>query len=91
MIEGYPDLSADHASDVIGILSYWRLKLVAAPEMEGRREHLESLIEVVFPYARHRLSGVDRSFGGADSYVSIEPENTQHALHLRSSGGQLGF
>ena len=49
LVEGYPDLSAGQTSDNIGILSGWRLQLVAAPELEGTREHLEALMAVVMP------------------------------------------
>jgi len=86
-VEGYPDLSASQASDAIGILSCWRLQLVGAPELEGTRDHLEGLMAVVMPYARHRLSGVDRSFGSDGQFVSIAPAEAshRHQLELRSS------
>ena len=46
-VEGFPDLSAGQGNDSIGILSGWRLQLVAAPELEGTREHLEAMMAVV--------------------------------------------
>lgn len=85
MVEGYPDLSSDQAGDSIGILSGWRLQLVAAPELEGTREHLEALMAVVMPYARHRLSGLGRRFETDQSFVTIEPSGPAHQLELRSS------
>ena len=84
-VEGFPDLSAGHANDAIGILSAWRLQLVGAPELEGTRDHLEALMAAVMPYARHRLSGVQRRFGQESSFVSIGPDQTSHRLELRSS------
>lgn len=85
VVEGYPDLSAGHSSDAIGILSSWRLQLVGAPELEGTRDHLEALMTAVMPYARYRLSGVQRRFGQENGFVSIGPEATAHLLELRSS------
>ena len=87
VVEGFPDLSAGHSSDAIGILSSWRLQLVGAPELEGTRDHLEALMAAVMPYARHRLSGVARRFGQDSGFVSIGPgpDQTAHLLELRSS------
>ena len=84
-VEGFPDLSAGHSNDAIGILSAWRLQLVGAPELEGSRDHLEALMAAVMPYARHRLSGVQRRFGQESGFVSIGPDQTSHRLELRSS------
>ena len=85
LVEGYPDLSAGQTSDNIGILSGWRLQLVAAPELEGTREHLEALMAVVMPYARHYLSGVRRPFDTEKGFVTIGPDSDVHQLQLRSS------
>ena len=84
-VEGLPDRSAGHSNDAIGILSAWRLQLVGAPELEGTRDHLEALMTAVMPYARHRLSGVQRRFGQESGFVSIGPDQTSHRLELRSS------
>ena len=85
LVEGYPDLSSGQPVDAIGILSGWRMQLVAAPELQGTREHLEALMAVVMPYARHLLSGVERSFASDGDVVTIEPAGAQHQLLLRSS------
>ncbi len=85
VVEGLPDLSAGHSNEVIGILSSWRLQLIGAPELEGTRDHLEALMAAVMPYARHRLSGVQRRFGLEGGFVSIAPDQANHRLELRSS------
>ena len=87
LVEGYPDLSAAHGKEAIGILSAWRLQLIGTPELEGTRDHLESLMNAVLPYARHQLSGVGLRFGADGGFVSIGPMNsgTGHQLELRSS------
>ena len=51
VVEGFPDLSAGHSNEAIGILSSWRLQLIGAPELEGTRDHLEALMAAVMPYA----------------------------------------
>ncbi len=37
-VEGLPDFSAGHGDGILGIISGWRLQLVASPELEGKRE-----------------------------------------------------
>ena len=86
MVEGLPDISADHAQGVIGILSSWKLQFVGSPELEGRREHLEAMLATVLPYARYLLSGVTRPCGGPESPVSLSRSPSGgHQLQLRSS------
>jgi len=83
-VEGLPDLSADQGDQAIGILSSWRLMIVGGTEVEGRREHLESLMRVVIPYVRLRLSGVVRSMGEEGDPVRIVAEAERHRLDLTS-------
>nr|WP_114993063.1 DUF4335 domain-containing protein [Synechococcus sp. UW179A] len=83
-VEGLPDYSAGHAEQAIGILSTWRLKIVGASELEGKREHLEALMQVVIPYVRLRLSGVVRSLGALHDPVRLVPDGAQHRLDLTS-------
>jgi len=84
-IEGLPDLSADHGSNAIGILSSWKLTLIGNPEMEGKREHLEALMAAVIPYARLQLSGVSKAQGQEGGPVRILPLEHGHQLELSSS------
>jgi hypothetical protein len=85
VLEGLPDLSAGQSSDSLGILTGFSLALAGHTELEGQRDHLEALIQVVIPYARHLISGVPRCFGSASSPVAIQPNEALHALELRSS------
>lgn len=85
-VEGLPDVSAGQGPDCVGILMGWTLQWAGRPELEGRKEHLEALMAVVLPYARHLISGVQRSFGTAPQPVEIGPHaEGGHALLLRSS------
>ena len=84
-IEGLPDKSLGQSSENIGILSSWQLELIGMPTLEGKREHLESLMAVVFPYARYYLSGLLKTFGDSDSTVQIFPDSAGHKLVLKST------
>ena len=83
-VEGLPDLSAGQGDQAIGILSSWRLMIVGGTEVQGRREHLESLMRVVIPYVRLRLSGVVRSVGDEGDPVRIIADGIEHRLDLIS-------
>jgi len=84
-VEGFPDVSTGQGSQAIGILTGWSLALAGHTELEGKREHLEALLRVVAPYARHLISGAPRVFGDPDSPVAIHPDAPRHRLELRSS------
>ncbi len=84
-IEGLPDYSIGQEDGYIGIVSSWRLDLVGSPQLEGKLEHLQALISVVLPYARHKISEANQSFGELTSPVCISSYLTGHKISLRSS------
>lgn len=85
-VQGLPDVSAGQGSDAVGILTGWSLQWAGRPELEGRREHLQALMTVVLPYARHLISGVQRRFGQQSEPVELGPHpEGGHELLLRSS------
>lgn len=84
-VEGLPDFSQGHSEDVLGILSSWKLQFVGSAELEGKRDHLQAMMSMILPYARHRVSGISREFGHSSSPVSIAPNGQLHQLLLRSS------
>ncbi|MDM7936301.1 MAG: DUF4335 domain-containing protein [Cyanobium sp. CZS 48M] len=93
-IDGLPDLSAGHGPEVIGILSGWEMDLAGHPTLEGKRDHLQALLAVVLPYARHLVSSVPRPVGAASDPVQMEPiaapraglpNRPSHRLRLHSS------
>ncbi|MCH9714851.1 MAG: DUF4335 domain-containing protein [Cyanobacteria bacterium] len=86
-VEGLPDVSIGQSGDAVGIITGWTLQWQGRPELEGRREHLLALMQVVLPYARDLISGVVRPRGTADQPVRIgpAPEGGGHRLALRSS------
>jgi hypothetical protein len=85
-VEGLPDVSAGQAAQSVGIITGWSLQWAGRPELEGRKEHLQALMAVVLPYARHLISGVRRRFGVEPEPVEIGPHpEGGHVLLLRSS------
>lgn len=85
-VDGLPDVSAGQSGDAVGIITGWTLEWAGRPQLEGRRDHLLALMEVVLPYARYLISGVARPFGGQDQPVEIAPApEGGHRVQLRSS------
>ncbi|MFM9101738.1 MAG: DUF4335 domain-containing protein [Cyanobium sp.] len=86
-VEGFPDVSIGQSGEAVGIVTGWTLQWAGRPELEGRKEHLLALMQVVFPYARHLISGVARPFGSAEGPVTIgpNPAGGGHLLKLFSS------
>lgn len=85
-VQGLPDVSAGQGGDAVGIITGWSLRWLGRPELEGKREHLEALLQAVLPYARLLISGVEKRCGGGDLPVDIAPQGQGlHRLSLRSS------
>ena len=90
-LEGFPDVSAGHSPNTLGIITSWTLDWAGRPQLEGRLEHLVALINVVLPYARYLMSGLARPFGAPTQPVEIAPEGPgQHLLVLRSGQSGVG-
>jgi hypothetical protein len=86
-VEGLPDVSLGQSGEVVGIITGWTLRWAGSPELEGRKQHLLALMQVVLPYARYLLSGVERPFGTPPEQpveISPHPEGG-HQLVLHSS------
>lgn len=85
-VDGLPDVSVGQGGDALGIITGWSLQWAGRPELEGRKEHLLALMQVVLPYARYLISGVPRRFGTEPQPVEIGPASEGgHTLLLRSS------
>ncbi len=85
LIEGLPDSSLGQSPGIMGIITTWKLQLVGFPLLEGKREHLESLMSAIFQYSRFKVSGINRKSGNSLSPVFILPVNNGHKLTLTSS------
>ena len=51
-LSGIPDVSNGDSEETIGILSSWTLKIIGSPVLEGEKEHLDNLMDVVLQYSR---------------------------------------
>ena len=84
-IGGMPDVSNGDSDETIGILSFWSLKIIGSPLLEGKKEHLDNLMLVILKYSRSYISGIRKSFNSANNIVSIIPLGTKHKLVLNST------
>ena len=84
-ISGLPDMSSNQDNQKIGIISSWKLSLVGFPELEGRREHLESLMKATLEYSRYCLSRTNKSSSNKDDLIKITSVPEGHQLALTST------
>ena len=84
-LDGMPDVSNGDTENTIGILSSWTLKIIGSPTLEGEKEHLENLMQVIAQYSRSYISGIRKSFISKNSIVKISPFGSSHKLLLNST------
>ena len=84
-LDGMPDVSNGDSENTIGILSSWTLKIIGSPTLEGEKEHLENLMQVILQYSRSYISGIRKTFISKKSIVKIFPFGSSHKLLLNST------
>ncbi|AIQ97163.1 DUF4335 domain-containing protein [Prochlorococcus sp. MIT 0801] len=84
-LNGMPDVSNGDSENTIGILSSWTLKIIDSPTLEGEKEHLEDLMQVILQYSRSYISGIRETFISKKSIVTISPFGSNHKLLLNST------
>ena len=84
-LAGLPDVSNGDSKDTIGILSSWTLKIIGSPMLEGEKEHLDNLMQVVLDYSRSYISGIRKTVTSNKKIVSISPFGISHKLLLNST------
>tara|TARA_Y100001968_G_C19319804_1_gene698616 strand:+ start:372 stop:977 length:606 start_codon:yes stop_codon:yes gene_type:complete len=84
-LAGMPDVSNGDSKDTIGILSSWKLKIIGSPLLEGEKEHLDNLMQVILQYSRSYISGVRKTFISDKKIVTISPFGISHKLLLNST------
>ena len=84
-IAGIPDVSNGNSEDTIGIISSWKLKIIGSPQLEGEKEHLDNLMQVILQYSRSYISGIRKTFISKKSIVTISPFGSSHKLLLNST------
>ncbi len=84
-LEGMPDVSSGDSNETIGIISSWTLKIIGFPLLEGKKEHLENLMQVIVNYSRSYISGIKKSYTSTEKIVSLLPFESKHKLLLKST------
>jgi len=82
---GMPDVSNGDSENTIGIISSWTLKIIGSTLLEGKKEHLDNLMEVILQYSRSYISGIRTSFISDKNIVTISPCGLKHKLLLNST------
>jgi hypothetical protein len=89
-LKGFPDVSAqplgvDGRPSILAILTSWELNLGQRASLQGKREHLEALVETALPYVRSIVSGVRHKQTSKTAVVILAPRGRGHQLQLHSS------
>tara|TARA_B100000579_G_scaffold158417_1_gene128861 strand:+ start:13 stop:612 length:600 start_codon:yes stop_codon:yes gene_type:complete len=84
-ILGMPDVSNGDSANTIGILSSWSLKIIGSTLLEGEKEHLDNLMQVILQYSRSYISGIRTTFVSNENLVTISPSGSNHKLLLNST------
>ena len=82
---GMPDVSNGDSANTIGILSSWSLKIIGSTLLEGEKEHLDNLMQVILQYSRSYISGIRTTFVSDKNLVTISPNGFNHKLLLNST------
>ena len=84
-LAGIPDVSSGDSEDTIGILSSWTLKIIGSPQLEGEKEHLDNLMQVILEYSRSYISGIRKKIISNKKIVTLSPCGINHKLLLNST------
>ena len=84
-LAGMPDVSNGDSEKTIGILSSWNLRIIGSPLLEGEKEHLDNLMQVVLQYSKSYISGIRKTFISNKKIVTISPYGVNHKLLLNST------
>ena len=84
-LAGVPDVTNGDSSKTIGIISSWSLKIIGSPILEGEKEHLDNLMQVILQYSRSYISGIRKTFTSNEKIVIITPSDVNHKLILNST------
>ncbi len=84
-IAGMPDVSKGDSPNTIGIISSWTLKIIGSPVLEGEKEHLDNLMQVILQYSRSYICGIRKNFTSYQNIVTITPLGLNHKLLLNST------
>ena len=88
-LAGMPDVSNGDSKNTIGILSSWKLKIIGSPLLEGEKEHLDNLMQVILVYSRSYVSGIRKKINSKNNIVTIVPFGQNHKLILNSTKDEV--
>ena len=84
-LSGMPDVSNGDSDNTIGIISSWTLKIIGSPLLEGEKQHLDNLMQVILQYSRLYISGIRKTIASKKNIVKIVPFGINHKLLLNST------
>ena len=84
-LAGMPDVSNGDPEDTIGILFSWKLKIIGSPVLEGEKEHLDNLMQVILQYSSSCITGFRKTYISDKNIVTISPFGISHKLSLNST------
>ena len=84
-LAGMPDVSNGDSEKTIGILSSWTLKIIGSPALEGEKEHLDNLMQVILQYSSSCITGFRKTYISDKNIVTISPFGISHKLLLNST------
>ncbi len=84
-IAGIPDASNGDSEKTIGIITSWTLKIIGSPLLEGEKDHLDNMMQVILQYSRLYISGIRKTFISSKKIVTIAPFGLKHKLILNST------
>ena len=84
-LAGIPDVSMGDSETTIGIISSWTLRIIGSPVLEGEKEHLDNLMQVILQYSRSYISGIRKEITSNKNLVCITPSGVNHKLILNST------
>ena len=83
-IIGLPDYSNNENNDQISIISQWKLIIIDKPLIEGKIEHLESIMEAFYIYSNQIINNEFLIY--ESKLIDIKAENLNiHNIVLKSS------
>ena len=85
VLAGMPDVLNGDSYNTIGIISSWTLEIIGSPILEGKKEHLDNLMEVILKYSRSYISGIRKKVISNGKIVTIVPFGINHKLQLFST------
>tara|TARA_Y100001968_G_scaffold626_1_gene491 strand:- start:1679 stop:2278 length:600 start_codon:yes stop_codon:yes gene_type:complete len=84
-LSGMPDVSNGDKENTIGVLTSWTLKIIGSPVLEGEKEHLDNLMQVILQYSSSYISGIRKTFISNQKLITISPFGMKHKLLLNST------